>query len=295
MLGSWSAWGHPHIKSMDPDQHIAFISDVGAFSLKPLFISMSAISASLFTSVFVIERWLRHARQLAPNTNQKEKVFACISIFFAIMGACGIIFLSIFDTWNHNSVHDAMLVLFIVGYILSAVFVCLEYYSLGLNYPEHKIMKISFILKAAFIVIEFTLAVAFASESRNGNRDVAGVLEWSIRLPTGSDLFSQFTSGLSDLAARVSSAAGGSPQNVIPASMQNASPEEQQQYLKEQKEKLANLLRAYDTASHDLSSAPSVNIENPDGMWQRRRRSSGGHSNQGSSQNYAQGSGAHYN
>lgn len=70
--------------------------------------------------------------------------------------------------------------LYSVGYILSAVFVCLEYYSLGLNYPEHRILKISFILKAIFIVVEFTLAVAFASESRNGNRDVAGVLEWSM-------------------------------------------------------------------------------------------------------------------
>ncbi|KAI5296110.1 hypothetical protein KEM52_005602 [Ascosphaera acerosa] len=179
MIGHWSEQGHPHLKSMNQGQHVAFISDVGAFQLKPLFITGSAVSASLFTSTFVIERWLRHARQLAPNTNRREKIFACISIFFALMGACGIIFLSIFDTWNHNNVHDAMLVLFIVGYILSAVFVCLEYYSLGLNYPEHKILKVSFILKAIFIVVEFTLAVAFASESRNGHRDVAGVLEWT--------------------------------------------------------------------------------------------------------------------
>ncbi|KZZ87290.1 Frag1/DRAM/Sfk1 [Ascosphaera apis ARSEF 7405] len=190
MLGRWSALGHPHIKSMNRDQHIAFISDVGAFSLKPLFISMSAVSASMFTSVFVIERWMRHARQLAPNTNRREKIFACISIFFALMGACGIIFLTIFDTWNHNNVHDSMLVLFIVGYILSAVFVCLEYYSLGLNYPEHRILKISFILKAIFIVVEFTLAVAFASESRNGNRDVAGVLEWTVSFIYGLYIFS---------------------------------------------------------------------------------------------------------
>ncbi|KAI5283174.1 hypothetical protein KEM54_002348 [Ascosphaera aggregata] len=90
------------------------------------------------------------------------------------MGACGIIFLSIFDTWNHNSIHDAMLVLFI----------------LGLNYPEHRILKISFILKAVFIVVEFTLAVAFASESRNGNRDVAGVLEWTVSFIYGLYVFS---------------------------------------------------------------------------------------------------------
>ncbi|KAI5308298.1 hypothetical protein KEM55_006063 [Ascosphaera atra] len=180
MLCNWSVRGHHHIKSMDQGQKVPFISDIGAFGLKPLFIAGAATSASMFTSVFVIERWMRHARQLAPNTNKREKIFACCSIFFAVMGACGIIFLSIFDTWNHNNVHDAMLVLFIVGYILSAVFICLEYYSLGLSYPEHRIIRFSFIIKAAFIVVEFTLAVAFASESRNGHRDVAGVLEWTV-------------------------------------------------------------------------------------------------------------------
>ncbi|KZZ91969.1 HVA22 domain membrane protein [Ascosphaera apis ARSEF 7405] len=106
---------------------------------------------------------------------------------------------------------------------------------------------------------------------------------------TGNDLFSQFTAGLSGLASRVgNAAAAGSPHNVMPSHMQNASPEEQQNYLREQKEHLASLLRAYDTASDNLSNARGVQSE--DNGVQQRRRSSGTHNNEG----YGQGSGAHW-
>ncbi|KAI5289982.1 hypothetical protein KEM54_002746 [Ascosphaera aggregata] len=103
-----------------------------------------------------------------------------------------------------------------------------------------------------------------------------------------SELFSQFVTGLSGLASRVSSAASNSPQNVMPSHMQNASPEEQSKYLREQKENLANLLKAYDTAQHNLSNARGVNAEGNHGLQQRRgSKTEGDESAQGSSAHWS--------
>ncbi|KAI5294552.1 hypothetical protein KEM52_003751, partial [Ascosphaera acerosa] len=79
-----------------------------------------------------------------------------------------------------------------------------------------------------------------------------------------------FASGLSGLAARVN-AAKNADAGVLPDSMRNASPDDQAQYLRERKEELANVMRAYDTAQHDLSGA------------QQRRVSGGSTGSSGSS------------
>ena len=91
----------PHYPSMDPDQHIAYISDVGAYGLKPLFISGSVVTTIFLDLAFVSERWLRHTGRLAQNTTKAEKILSGFSIVFAIAGSAGLILLSIFDTYHH--------------------------------------------------------------------------------------------------------------------------------------------------------------------------------------------------
>lgn len=60
LLITWLAQGRPHYVSMSPGQKIAYISDVAADILKPLFIVGCAITAVGFFLCLAIERWLRH-------------------------------------------------------------------------------------------------------------------------------------------------------------------------------------------------------------------------------------------
>lgn len=117
---------------MDKGDNIAFISDIGASKLKPLFIAGSSVTTAFLDLSFAAERLLRHNGRLVPNTTGKEKIFSILSILFAIVGTCGLILLSIFDTHHHHRAHDVFLLLFIAGYIISAIFICAEYYVLGL-------------------------------------------------------------------------------------------------------------------------------------------------------------------
>ena len=136
MLVVWNVQGKPHYASMDPDQTIAYISDVGAEGLKPLFIAGCVITTVFLDFSLASERWLRHRGRLAKNTSNSERVLSTLSLIFAIIGTAGLILLSIFDTLRHPQLHDIFLLLFIVGYVVSAIFICWEYQRLGIRTTE---------------------------------------------------------------------------------------------------------------------------------------------------------------
>ena len=137
MLGTWLAKGSPHYSSFNANQHIAYISDIGARSWgKPLFIAGSAVCVVTFDLAFISERWLRHKGRLTQNYNKTEKILSVFATIFAVIGAAGLILLTIFDTVRYPHVHDAMLVVFIAGYIVSAIFICAEYQRLGVDTKE---------------------------------------------------------------------------------------------------------------------------------------------------------------
>jgi len=71
-----------------------------------------------------------------------------------------------------------------VGYLVSAIFLCLEYGRLGISYRErHVILFISFWVKLAFVVVELVLSIAFGLCLRSsGRQNAAAVLEWVIGL-----------------------------------------------------------------------------------------------------------------
>ena len=165
---------------MDANQSIAYISDVGAYGLKPLFIAGSAVTTVFLDLAFISERWLRHTGRLAENTSTAQKVFSGFSIVFAVAGSAGLILLSIFDTYHHPRLHDGFLLLFMGGYILSAIFACAEYQRLGIHYRNHRIIRISFWTKLAFILVESVLGIIFVATHFTNVANVAAVFEWCI-------------------------------------------------------------------------------------------------------------------
>lgn len=196
MLCTWISQGEPYYNFMhETSQHIVYISDIGATSWgKPIFITTSAIMVLTFDLVFLLERWQRHKRQLAPNYRRAEKVCSAMAIVFSIIGGAGLVLLTIFDTAHYQKEHDALLGVFIAGYVISAVFVCAEYALLGLVYRRrehaagvqshkgHRILLTSFVMKLGFIVVELSLAVAFGVTEYTGRYNLSAILEWVVAL-----------------------------------------------------------------------------------------------------------------
>jgi len=182
MFVTWKVDGSQIYPSEQPGQTIAYISDVGAGKLKPLFISMGAASVVIFDVGFLAERWLRHRGKLVHDTTTVQRIFAVASIFFAIVGAAGLILLTIFDTLRHPSLHDVFLVLFIGGYVICAVCVCVQYQRLGVHFRDFRVLRASFWLKLVFIVVEVALAVAFGILNKKERWNAAAIIEWIIAL-----------------------------------------------------------------------------------------------------------------
>lgn len=117
-----------------------------------MFIAMSAVTVVTFDLAFIFERYLRHAGHLAKNTSVWQKIYSMISTIAAIVGAVGLILLTIYNNEDHSRMHNICLAVFIIGYIVSAIFICWEYQRLGIHYREHSILRISFWVKLAFII-----------------------------------------------------------------------------------------------------------------------------------------------
>lgn len=74
--------------------------------------------------------------------------------------------------------------LFSGGYLISAILICAEYLRLGIFYrSQHKVLMASFVIKVAFVIIEFALAIAFGLCMRSSNgarKNPAAILEWGM-------------------------------------------------------------------------------------------------------------------
>ncbi|KAH6648907.1 Frag1/DRAM/Sfk1 family protein [Truncatella angustata] len=194
-----------HYDSMGPDQRIAYISDVGAAELKPLFVAGCIITTIFLDLSFGADRWLRHKGRLVPNTTVTEKVLAGLTIVFAIAGTVGLTCLSGFDTAHYPRLHDIFLAVFIGGYLISAIFICWEYQRMGIKNREHRILRISFWIKLMFIFIELGLAIAFGVMNRRKMYDIAAILEWVVSFVFSFYIFSFYV----DLYPAVKTSRGG--------------------------------------------------------------------------------------
>ncbi|KAI1263816.1 hypothetical protein F5Y18DRAFT_116822 [Xylariaceae sp. FL1019] len=175
----WKAT-NDHFPSQAGD--IPYISDIGASRLKPLFIVGSVLTTVFLDAAFIADRLLRHKGRLVPNASLGEKILSGLSMFFAAVGTVGLTFLSGFDVYHYHTLHDTFLVLFIGGYLLSAVFLCSEFQRLGKKYRQHRILRASFWVKLAFILVEVALVIVFVVFSFRKDYTHAAIFEWIISL-----------------------------------------------------------------------------------------------------------------
>ena len=149
LLGLLIHWivdtGRIHYDSMGPTQTIAYISDVGASELKPLFITGCVLTTIFLDLSFGSDRWLRHKGRLVPNSTMGEKVLSGLTILFAVVGTVGLICLSIWDTLHYDKLHDIFLLFFMAGYLLSAIFICWEYQRLGKSKSHSRFQRFIYV------------------------------------------------------------------------------------------------------------------------------------------------------
>ncbi|ERT03147.1 fk506 suppressor [Sporothrix schenckii 1099-18] len=182
MLIGWAVDTHrEHYVSMDDNQTVAYISDIGASpKFKPMFIALCVVTTVTLDLSFLADRWLRHAGRLTPNGSTGQKVLGVLTIVFALLGTAGLILLSVFDVAHHKRLHDGFLLLFLGGYVLSAICICWEYQRLGIHNRHLRILSISFWVKLSFVLVEVVLAIIFVSLTFTHHTTGGAIVEWII-------------------------------------------------------------------------------------------------------------------
>ncbi|KAF3929121.1 hypothetical protein ABW20_dc0109287 [Dactylellina cionopaga] len=183
LLLTWICDGFPHYSTMDSKgQTVAYISDVAADFLKPLFIAGSSVTAVCFILSLFGGRWLRHRGRILPNTSWTQRIFSIVAIIGALVGGIGLILLSIFDTKRHTKLHRVFLGVFCGGVLVSALGTVVEYWRLERNHRWSRALTISFWIKAVFFVVELGLAIAFGVCLTMEKNNAGAIIEWATAL-----------------------------------------------------------------------------------------------------------------
>ena len=173
MVIVYLAQGRPHYPSMGTGT-IPFISDIGAFSLKPLFVTGATITAVFFFLSLLSRRRNKDLPQ------RKARIFDRLALFFGLFGCVSLILLTVFDTYRHPYAHRVFLLFFMLNIIVSAIFTTLEYYILGKISRTHLEFRRSYIAKATLLVLEGSFSIGFAICAGLKRETPQAVLEWII-------------------------------------------------------------------------------------------------------------------
>jgi amino acid transporter len=91
---------------------------------------------------------------LRPMKNRKsEKPLAIASIFFGCIACIGLILLTIFDAFNHSTLHWTFALIFFVGLAISGALNVAEITLLHRDHPESRLLKWSYRIKICIIVL----------------------------------------------------------------------------------------------------------------------------------------------
>ena len=189
LLGLWGADGFP--KYVNTDATVVFISDVGA-QHHTYFIIFAVLSAAFYMLTTLVERHLRHQRRIPGSVRKRQTVLDVFSVIFAIIGAIGLILLSIFDDIEYPNVHWSMTVVFVAGVALSVLMQTLQIFSLSASHDDELWhLRAMAIVKSVILGIALAVLIVFIGcyaacsgdvQDNNSqcNRVVsaAGVAEW---------------------------------------------------------------------------------------------------------------------
>ena len=184
LLICWLAEGRPRYPSQS-NPYVAYISNIGAFRLKPLFIVGAILtSLTLVGTILTVHLAFHQHRNHRPGYTRTFSILACI---FAVASCPCQICIPIFDTYRKTQTHHVILPLALAGTALTAL--CTNITFWGEMWPapkqetRHEFLSRRCILASnSLFLIEVIIGIGFIAFLWTGYYRVAGILEWVMSL-----------------------------------------------------------------------------------------------------------------
>ena len=184
LLIYWLSEGRPRYPGQ-ANPYVAFISDIGAFRLQPLFISGGVIASLTLTGTILSVHVARRERRLAtqrpgdeqPRYEKWVSVLACL--FDGAACPCRIC-ITFFDNHGHSSLHRTFLFLGLAGTALSCICTAFVLWSEMWKGPAkgNELLRRSCVFSNSLLIIELLLGSTFTGLLWTGQFKGAGFVEW---------------------------------------------------------------------------------------------------------------------
>ncbi|KAJ3052035.1 hypothetical protein HK097_006967 [Rhizophlyctis rosea] len=156
LLIIWLATGQPKYRGNEPD--LIYISNVGA-AYQWLFILGAVVTSLFFILTLILDRHLRYRDRLPSSKRTRARVDAILAIIFGTTASACLILLTIYDAWDHSTIHWALTLGFMASLVLSAIFTVLQSRWLRKDHPDVKDLKRNFIVKMLVVLLSIALAL----------------------------------------------------------------------------------------------------------------------------------------
>ncbi|KAL8905167.1 MAG: hypothetical protein Q9207_002794 [Kuettlingeria erythrocarpa] len=120
LFGYWLSEGRPVYPSqLNP--YVAFISDIGAYRLKPLFITGGTITAIAYAGTILAAHHVRYdPHGYGIKDAGWKKGLSVVALVAGVTASVGCVCMTIFDTKRHTNLHGPMLLATFAGIGTSA-------------------------------------------------------------------------------------------------------------------------------------------------------------------------------
>lgn len=184
LLIYWLAEGSPRYPGQ-VNPYVAFISDIGAFRLQPLFIAGGIITSLTLTATIISVHLARRERRLAaqkPEDEQSryEKWVSILACLFDVAACPCRICITLFDNHGHPSLHRTFLFLSLAGTALSCICTAFVLWSEMWTGPAkgNELLRRSCVFSNSLLVLEVLLGSIFAGLLWTGQFKSGGFVEW---------------------------------------------------------------------------------------------------------------------
>ena len=184
LLIYWLAEGCPRYPGQ-VNPYVAFISDIGAFRLKPLFITGGIITSLTLTGTIVSAHLARRERR--PSTQKPgdqqaryEKWISILACLFDVAACPCRICITLFDNHGHPSLHRTFLFLGLAGTALSCICTAFVLWSEMWTGPARgsELLRRSCVFSNSLLVVEVLLGSTFTGLLWTGQFKAGGFVEW---------------------------------------------------------------------------------------------------------------------
>ncbi len=181
----WLAQGRPRYPAQS-NPYVAFISDIGAFALQPLFVAGGAITAITLLSTILCVHLVFHREYWFQNTvkpQRYKKIFSVLACLFQGVSCPCQVCLTVFDNKSYPRMHRILLLGAFAGTALSAVCTTIVFWGEMWRQEQAKKLKTrrqSVVVSTTIFGVEFCMGIAFTILLYLKFYRISGSLEWAM-------------------------------------------------------------------------------------------------------------------